>query len=112
VAYYALLVSGACCLLSPTFFSLSPWLFVTALIAWGFSVVADSPQFSTLVAQAAPSHNKGTALTIVTSVGFAITIVSIQLLKTIFNDHTRYACMLLFIGPAFGLLSLKKFKTK
>jgi hypothetical protein len=85
-------------------------LFLTALVLWGFSVVADSPQFSTLVAQTAPAHNKGTALTIVTSIGFAITIVSIQLLKTIFDDYRQYAFALLFIGPAFGLLSLKKFR--
>jgi cytochrome c biogenesis protein CcdA len=43
-------------------------------------VVADSPLLSTLVAQNAQAEIKGTTLTIVNSIGFAITIISIQLI--------------------------------
>jgi len=110
VAFYALLISGTCCLLYPFFFNLSPSLFLIALLAWGFSVVADSPQFSAMVAQSAPAQNKGTALTIVTSIGFAITIISIQMLHVVFNRHHQWALILLSLGPAFGLISLKKFR--
>lgn len=77
----ALLLSGCCCLLLPPIFLLgSTWLFLVFLLFWGMVVIADSPLFSTLVAQNAISEFKGTALTIVNCIGFAITIISIQTL--------------------------------
>jgi hypothetical protein len=67
-------------------------------------VIADSPQFSTLVAQTAPLENRGTALTIVTCIGFAITIVSIQLLSLLFQrDPSGLVFATLAFGPAIGL---------
>jgi MFS family permease len=110
VAFYSLLVSGICCLLSPLFFSLPVNIFLLVMLVWGFTVVADSPQFSTLVAQSAPLQNKGTALTIVTSIGFAITIVSIQLLKPMAEYLGEKGFVILFIGPVFGLMALRKYK--
>ena len=76
VAYWMLLISGTCCLLSPLFFFWSKWLFVAALLVWGFTVVGDSPQFSTVVARTAPKIYVGTALTIVNCIGFGLTIFS------------------------------------
>jgi MFS family permease len=112
VAFYSLLVSGICCLISPLAFSLSPGLFLLFSLIWGFSVVADSPQFSTLVAQSAPAENKGTALTIVTSIGFAITIVSIQLLKAVYDGLKQNSLVLLLAGPIIGLLFLKSYNKR
>jgi MFS family permease len=112
VAFYSLLVSGICCLISPLAFSLSPGLFLLFSLIWGFSVVADSPQFSTLVAQSAPAENKGTALTIVTSIGFAITIVSIQLLKAVYDSWSQNSLVLLLAGPIIGLLFLKNYNKR
>ena len=109
VAFYSLLVSGFCCLLSPIIFNFSIEFFSLILLIWGLTVVSDSPQFSTLVAQSAPSENRGTALTIVTSIGFAITIVSIQFLKTLSDSWKQNSLLLLFIGPVFGLFFLRKF---
>lgn len=79
------------------------------MLIWGLTVVADSPQFSTLVAQSATPANKGTALTIVTSIGFAITIISVQILKLFFDTSQRYGLIILFIGPFLGLIALKKY---
>lgn len=72
-------------------------------------VIADSPLFSTLVAQNSNAKIKGTALTIVNSIGFAITVISIQLLN-ILNEATgsNYIYLVLAIGPIFGLLALKR----
>jgi MFS family permease len=112
VAFYSLLTSGICCLSSPLAFYFSQGYFLLLLLIWGLTVAADSPQFSTLVAQSAPPENKGTALTIVTSIGFAITIVSIQLLKFISADWKQNSLFLLFIGPLFGLFSLKKYLSR
>lgn len=109
VAFYSLLISAICCLLSPFIFKLSPVLFLPVMLIWGFTVVSDSPQFSTLVAQSAPSENKGTALTIVTSIGFAITILSIQALKSFAASLKENLFLLLFAGPLLGLLFLKNY---
>jgi MFS family permease len=112
VAFYSLLVSGLCCLIAPFAFILSPGLFILYSLIWGFSVVADSPQFSTLVAQSAPAENKGTALTIVTSIGFAITILSIQLLKAVYDSWKQNSLVLLLAGPIIGLLFLKNYNKR
>jgi MFS family permease len=108
VAFYSLLISGSCCLLSAFVYQLPEIVFYLFMMVWGISVIADSPQFSTLVAQMAPSSNKGTALTIVTSIGFAITIVSIQFVTFLFDDwgDTYSIFATLALGPIFGLVSL------
>jgi MFS family permease len=105
VAFYALFISGVCCLLHPVFLkSMSEDIFLFFMIVWGISVIADSPQFSALVAQTAPIENRGTALTFVTCIGFAITIVSIQLLGFLFNRfHSQLTFLLLVPGPVIGL---------
>jgi MFS family permease len=110
VAFYSLLISGLCCSFSFLFFQTTPILFLLFMIAWGLTVIADSPQFSTLVARNAQEKNKGTALTIVTSIGFAITIVSIQLLKLSFEDYKEYGLLLLAPGPIIGLLAFYRLK--
>ena len=104
-----LLFSGICCLFSPFAFGFPRPLFLAYMIFWGLTVIADSPLFSTLVAQHANQEIKGTAITIVTSIGFAITIVSIQLLsfmKQLLPPDKIY--LLLVVGPLFGLLALRK----
>jgi hypothetical protein len=68
------------------------------------AVVADSPQFSSLVAKTAPVTNKGTALRVVNCIGFAITIPSIQLLVVPIQE--QYLFLLLSPGPVFGLWNL------
>jgi len=109
-AFYALLLSCICCLISPFIFQVpSSKLFLVFLIFWGIVVIADSPMFSTLVAQNADSKIKGTALTIVNCIGFALTIVSIQVLSyvdPITDSNNFYA--LLAIGPILGLWALAK----
>ncbi|MER3463784.1 MAG: MFS transporter [Chitinophagaceae bacterium] len=107
VAFYSLLISCACCLLAPISFEFSSNLFLAFLLVWGASVVSDSPQFSTLIAQSAIQKYKGTALTIVTSIGFFITIISIQLMKSLF-DHSDKSLWLLALGPLLGLIALRK----
>lgn len=108
IALFALALSAACCISLPFFIS-NPAVFYTVLFLWGFSVVADSPQFSTMVAQSAPPEYKGTALTIVTSIGFAITIVSIQALKSFFENDIKMIWVLV-PGPIFGIWFTRRFK--
>lgn len=107
-----LFLSGLCCLLSPLVILYAPAeIFISFLIFWGMVVIADSPLFSTLVATHASSETKGTALTIVNSIGFAITIISIQLLNNLrLEINPIYLYIILAIGPALGLWGLFKGK--
>ena len=75
--------SGVCALIIGFAFGQTLW--VLAPIAWigGFFVVADSSQSSALVTAVAPAHAVGTALTLQTSAGFLLTIVTIQLIPVI-----------------------------
>jgi len=109
-AFLALLLSCLCCLVSPFVFNISSEiLFVSFLLFWGMVVIADSPMFSTLVAQNADAKIKGTALTIVNCIGFAITIISIQLLNSIqFVLNPNLIYLPLAIGPILGLNALKR----
>ncbi|RDY60217.1 MFS transporter [Flagellimonas nanhaiensis] len=110
----ALTLSGICCLLSPlALLFASPAIFLLFLLFWGMVVIADSPLFSTLVAQSAPPDVKGTALTIVNCIGFAITIVSLQVisaLQDLIAPHLLF--LILALGPLFGLLGLFRNRMK
>jgi MFS family permease len=107
-AMIALLLSCGCCIVSPLVFYIeSEYLFVGFLLFWGMVVIADSPLFSTMIAQNAPPEIKGTALTIVNCIGFSITIFSIQLisvLQELTNSYFIYT--VLAIGPIIGLIAL------
>ncbi|MCG8524274.1 MAG: MFS transporter, partial [Pseudomonadales bacterium] len=108
VAFMALFLSCVCCLISPLLFVQgSEVVFVAFLLFWGMVVIADSPLFSTLVAQSALPEIKGTALTIVNSIGFAITIASIQLLNEMrIWTSSNMVYMMLAVGPILGLIAL------
>ena len=108
VAFFALLLSGLCCLLAPLVLLRAPVEGLLAfLLFWGMVVVMDSPLFSTLVAQNAPAEVKGTALTIVNCIGFAVTIFSIQLLGGMqLAGASQWMYVLLGLGPCFGLIAL------
>jgi MFS family permease len=108
VAFTQLLSSGICCVLSPFLFSASPKFFIGFLIFWGIVVVGDSPQYSSISARTAPKELVGTGLTIMNSIGFAITIVSIQFVKQLSTMiDNNYLLVLLAVGPSLGLVSLK-----
>ncbi|MFL1897301.1 nitrate/nitrite transporter [Aquimarina sp. 2-A2] len=109
VARFMLMCSALFCLASPLFFKVSPYLFLIILCLWGMVVIADSPQFSKMIADAAPPELKGTGLTIVNCIGFAITIISIQLLNALTDTiPITFLFVLLSIGPLIGLYFLRK----
>jgi predicted MFS family arabinose efflux permease len=111
VAAVSLIVSGVCCLLIPFFFGLNEILFLSLLMVWGFFVVSDSPQFSSLVAASSDSDYVATGLTIVNCIGFAITIVSLQLMNILWQTfQSPYVLMVLAVGPALGLIAILKYR--
>ena len=78
VAGAAMLASAACALASPLFYGAPLAALLVLAVVWGFTVVADSAQFSALVAEHTPRTHVGTALTLQTSAGFLLTMVSMQ----------------------------------
>jgi len=109
IATAALCISGICCLLSPIVLTSSMPVVLMFLSIWGLTATADSPLFSSLIAKYSTAETRGTSLTIVNCIGFAITIISIQLLNILSKQiNSKYLYMVLAIGPALGLLALIK----
>ena len=108
IALIAVTVSGACCLCFPLFFCYaSNELYIAFLLFWGIFVVADSPMFSSLVAANAPAELRGSTLTLVNSIGFLITILSIQFTGQMLKHLPfYYVWTILAIGPVFAVLQL------
>jgi MFS family permease len=73
-----LAASAVCILLAPLLYLGPGWLFGAFLLLWGAVAAGDSPQFTTLIANNAPLENRGSLLTLVTCIGFSITVISIQ----------------------------------
>lgn len=105
IALVALSTSGMCALIFILFWQdISPISLALILSVWGMSVIADSPQFSTMSAKACPQDLVGTALTIQNAIGFTITIISISATTTLFDLIGLDAIWLLVPGPVLGLL--------
>ena len=106
VAAFALLSSGVLCLTYPLLPRDGLILRFVVLLAWGFFVVADSPQFSSISARSCPPEWVGSALAIQNSIGFLITIVSITLLLSVIEVLGSKALWILLPGPILGLLGM------
>ena len=108
VAGVQLAASGVCCLLAPLMLGAPLAVFALWLLVWGITVVGDSPQFSALTANNAPRDAVGSVLTFVNSIGFAITIVSIQLFAWLAQTVPLGLVLpWLALGPVAGLLWLR-----
>lgn len=110
VAQYFLLISAICILLLPWLLTLPPLWFGLFLLVWGAAAAGDSPQFSTLVASRATADSRGSILTLVTSLGFLLTVLSIQLMAWLLT-HVGLSGELFYVllpGPLLGLLAMRK----
>ncbi|HET9949964.1 MAG TPA: MFS transporter [Longimicrobiales bacterium] len=111
VVTLALIMSGTCCLLAGPLLG-APFPVVVALAwVWGFFVVADSAQFSSLVTEVAPADSVGTALMVQTCMGFLLTMVTIQAMPLLVEAiEWRWAFAALSLGPAAGVWSIRRLK--
>lgn len=103
-------VSGSCCLLAGFCYPY-PILFTLLCLIWGVAVVADSAQFSAAVSELSDSRYVGTALTVQTSLGFLLTVITIWLIPVLFSWlGWRYVFLVLLPGPLFGIWSMKQLR--
>jgi MFS family permease len=107
VAGAAMIASAACCVLTPFVFGSSLAVLFGLAIVWGFTVVADSAQFSALVTDYTPRTHVGTALTLQTSAGFLLTMLSMRLVPPM-SDMAgwRWAFVFLAPGPILGAMAM------
>jgi MFS family permease len=102
----AMLGSGTCAAVIGLTFGI-PWLLTLVALGWGFTIVADSAQFSTSVSELAPREYIGTALSLQTCLGFLLTLVSTRLVPTM-AETVGWAWAFAFLapGPFVGTLAM------
>ncbi len=105
VTIVSMAVSGACALLIGFFYH-SSWLAAIAIL-WGFSIVADSAQFSACVTELCEREYLGTALTLQTSLGFLLTMFTIRLVPLMqARIGTQWSFAILALGPFAGIAAM------
>jgi len=104
-------MSGSCAVLIGLCFGHAPVFVMAVALVWGFSIVADSAQFSSSVSELSDPEYVGTQLTTQTAMGFLLTIVSIRLVPGVLDIvGWRWVFALLAPGPAFGIWAMWRLK--
>lgn len=104
-------VSAACALGIGLVAEVSAALVLALGLVWGFAVIADSAQFSTLVTELAEQAYVGTALGFQMAVGFALTVPTIWLLPFLEDEvGWRWAFVFLVPGPVLGILAMMRLR--
>ncbi|GAB5507911.1 MAG: MFS transporter [Rhizobiaceae bacterium] len=107
VTIIALFASGIAAVLTGLTFGGAPWLTVALMIIWGIAVIPDSAQFSAVVADSAPPELAGSLLTFQTALGFALTIVTVQIVPLGAELLGWPATLIILgIGPAVAIVAM------
>jgi MFS family permease len=107
----ALALSGSCALGVGFLFGASPVLLIAVCLVWGAAIVADSGQFSASIAELSPPGLTGTMLTVQTSCGFLLTLLTIHLVPPLIEAvGWRYGFAFLAAGPLFGIVAMARLR--
>jgi MFS family permease len=107
----SMVVSGTCALVIGRFLSGQPIILAAIALIWGFTIVADSAQFSAAISELAASSLVGTALTLQTSLGFLLTLVTIRLVPALVNlVGWEWAFAFLVPGPVVGVWAMNRLR--
>lgn len=107
VTITSLLLSGLCALTVGLLFGGNPFWLSAICLLWGFAVVADSAQFSAAISELCHPEYTGTALTLQTSLGFLLTLITIRLIPLLEQQiGWQWAFALLAFGPAVGVWAM------
>jgi len=108
----AMAISGACALSIGLVRDASPAVVLAVGMVWGFWVIADSAQFSTIVTEVADQSYVGTALTLQLAAGFTLTVATIWLVPVLQEHLTwRWAFAFLAPGPFLGALAMLRLRS-
>ena len=111
-ASFMMLVSGSCAVLIGLLFDAPAWLVLVVGIVWGFAVVGDSAQFSTMVTEHADQAYVGTALTLQLALGFTLSVATLWLIPVLVEEVSwRWAFAFLAPGPALGVLAMRRLES-
>jgi MFS family permease len=109
IAGWALRSSGACAALSTVVFGAHPALLYLFVAAWGMTVVADSAQFSALVADNTRPEYVGTALTVETCSGYLLTMLTIRVVPSLAAVVGWELVFLALVpGPVLGAWAMRR----
>ena len=101
-----LILSGSSSIIIGFFLDNITLALLTAIV-WGTTIVPDSPQYSVMITELTDQDYVGTALTAQLSIGFGISLISIQLLPNFVNLVSWvFGFTFLSVGPLIGIISL------
>jgi MFS family permease len=102
-------VSGTCALVIGALRSGPLPILLIVAVVWGFWVVADSAQFSTIVTEVADQAYVGTAVTFQLAVGFTLTVATIWLVPFLRDQAGwAWAFAVLAPGPFLGIIAMQR----
>jgi MFS family permease len=88
-----------------------PIIALLIAVFWGMTVIPDSPQYSSMIAELVEPAYVGTALTLQTAVGFFLTIFSIKILPIFVRVvGWSYGFTILVLGPVIGIISMVRLR--
>ena len=113
IARLAMVGSGASAAAAGLFYSAPLALLILFAIFWGFTVVADSAQFSALVSEHSARTHVGTALTVQTCAGFLLTMISMRLVPIVAASlGWQWVFLLLVPGPVLGAVAMRRLENR
>ena len=113
IARLAMVGSGASAAAAGLFYSAPLAVLMLFAIFWGFTVVADSAQFSALVSEHSSRTHVGTALTVQTCAGFLLTMISMRLVPIVAASlGWQWVFLLLVPGPVFGAIAMRRLENR
>lgn len=111
VTIASMAISGLCAALIGAFYH-SPLLPAIAVL-WGFSIVADSAQFSACITELCAREYLGTALTLQTSLGFLLTMFTIRLVPWVqARMGVQWSFAVLAVGPVLGIAAMAALRAR
>jgi MFS family permease len=107
IAIASLVISGICALSVGVIYGGDPLPLLAICLIWGFAVVADSAQFSAAMSELCRAEYTGTALTMQTSLGFLLTLITIRMIPLLERwVGWEWTFAFLAIGPAVGVWAM------
>lgn len=113
VSAMAMLGSGSMAVAVALCFGGPVWLSFLLILCWGALIIPDSAQFSAIIADAAPPEAAGSLMAMQTALGFALSIVTVQITPVIAAWlGWPGALALMALGPTFGIAALRPLLAK